>query len=342
MTNLPISQLLDSAPDGLVVVDEQGLIVFVNQTTNTLFGYEKDELLGQPIDRLIPKRFHARHQVDRQAYVDNPKVRPMGLGLDLVGTRKDGSEFPVEISLSPLAPAGQGRLFTAIVRDITERKQLQDERMILEAELETERERDRIAMDLHDGIMQDIYAATLSLELALEEAESAGDSNQKSLEHVIDQLHDVVRNIRSYIFDLRPREFSGDLVEAVTNLANEFGQNSQIHTYLEIRGRGAPSLPVSVAVYNIAHESLSNIQRHSRATEVNITLNLDDGLGVLEVVDNGVGFDLSADRSQSHRGLRNMHARARAVNGELQLSSEPGAGTKLAVRFPVESDKASV
>jgi signal transduction histidine kinase len=95
-------------------------------------------------------------------------------------------------------------------------------------------------------------------------------------------------------------------------------------------------------VYNIAHESLSNIQRHSRATEVNITLNLDDGLGVLEVVDNGVGFDLSADRSQSHRGLRNMHARARSVNGELQLSSEPGAGTKLAVRFPVESDKASV
>ncbi|HEY7465823.1 MAG TPA: PAS domain S-box protein [Dehalococcoidia bacterium] len=337
---LPIQELLDSAPDGFVVVDEQGVIVFANRTVETAFGYERNELLGQRIDILIPERLRRVHQTHREAYVHDPQVRPMGLGLDLVGRHKDGSEFPVEISLSPL-PRGQQTLFTAIVRDITDRKALEQERQALAAELETERERDRIAMDLHDGIMQDIYAATLSLELALDEAEVSGQSEQGSLEHVIDQLHGVVRNIRSYIFDLRPREFSGDLVEAVTNLTNEFGQNSQIATELEIRGNASVDLPTSMAVYNIAHECLSNIQRHSRASNVSVALEFDDGTGQLEVVDNGVGFDMGADRGQSHRGVRNMYARARAVAADLEMESAPGQGTRLVIRFPTSGHRAA-
>jgi two-component system CheB/CheR fusion protein len=335
---LPIQELLDSAPDGFVVVDDQGVIVFANRTIETVFGYERNELLGKRIGILIPERLRRIHQAHREAYVREPQVRPMGLGLDLVGLHKEGWEFPVEISLSPLT-SEKRRLFTAIVRDITERKALEDERQALAAELETGRERDRIAMDLHDGIMQDIYAATLSLELALDEAEVSGKTEQGSLEHVIDQLHDVVRNIRSYIFDLRPREFSGDLVEAVTNLVNEFGQNSQISTLLEIRGDASVDLPTSMAVYNIAHESLSNIQRHSQASSVRVSLELEDGDGRLEVQDNGVGFDTSVDRGQSHRGLRNMYARARAVDADLEMESAPGHGTRLLIRFPTSAGK---
>jgi len=331
---LPIRELLDSAPDGFVVVDDQGTIVLANHTTEQMFGYERDELLGKPVATLIPRRLHRVHHMHREAYVHDPNVRPMGLGLDLVGCRKDGSEFPVEISLSPLK-TGARTLFTAVVRDISERKVLEDERKALAAELETERERDRIAMDLHDGIMQDIYAATLALELALDEAEQAGDAEQTSLERVIDHLHGVLRNIRSYIFDLRPREFGGNLVEAVTNLTTEFGQNSQIQTLLEIRGEATVDLSTAMAVYNIAHESLSNIQRHSRAANVRVTLDLGDAGGVLEVADDGVGFDMVADRSQSHRGLRNMDARARSAEAELTLESAPGKGTRLTVRFPV-------
>jgi PAS domain S-box-containing protein len=337
---LPIQELLDSAPDGFVVVDERGVIVFANRTVEKVFGYQRDELLGQGIAVLIPERLRRVHQTHREAYVHDPKVRPMGLGLDLVGRRKDGSEFPLEISLSPLK-SGQQTLFTAIVRDITDRKALEDERHALAAELETERERDRIAMDLHDGIMQDIYAATLSLELALDDAELSGGAEHGSLEHVIDQLHGVVRNIRSYIFDLRPREFSGDLVEAVANLTNEFGQNSQIATELEIRGSASVDLPTSMAVYNIAHECLSNIQRHSQASSVSVVLELDNGTGQLEVVDNGVGFDMGADRGQSHRGLRNMYARARAVAADLEMESAPGEGTRLVIRFPTSGRRAA-
>ncbi len=340
MTNetLPIRDLLDSAPDGFVVVDEEGTIVLANHTTEQMFGYQRDELIGLPVHTLIPQRLQRVHQTHREAYVREPKVRPMGLGLDLVGCRKDGSEFALEISLSPLKTQDR-TLFTAVVRDVTERKGLEDERKALAAELEAERERDRIAMDLHDGIMQDIYAATLALELALDEAEQGPHGSQRAIERVIDQLHGVLRNIRSYIFDLRPREFGGNLAEAVSNLTTEFGQNAQIATALDIRGNATVELTTSLAVYNILHESLSNIQRHSHASRVNVRLELHGGAGQLEIDDDGVGFDMHADRGQSHRGLRNMQARARSVDAELNLESAPGKGTHLTVHFPIRSSQ---
>jgi PAS domain S-box-containing protein len=330
---LPIHELLDSAPDGFIVVDGAGLIVFANKTVERLFGYEPHLLIGQPVNTLIPQRLHEAHHEHRMSYVQDPKVRPMGLGLDLVGMRRDGSEFPLEISLSPLQTQAK-TFYTAIIRDISERKTLEDQRQALEVELETERERDRIAMDLHDGIMQDIYAATLGLELALDTDEEPSETDQ-SIERVIDQLHTVVRNIRSYIFDLRPREFNGSLTEAVTSLANEFQQNSQVPTDVEVVGNASPSLTTSMTVYSITHECLSNIQRHAAATQVKIRLEFDDQAGELEVEDNGVGFDASADRGQSHRGLRNMFARARSIDAEMNLDSSPGKGAKLKLRFPL-------
>ena len=237
---LPIRHLLDSAPDGFVVSDDAGVVVYANQTAEQQFGYERTELLGRNVVDLIPSRLAAAHSDHMTSYIQDPRVRPMGLGLDLVGRRKDGSEFPVEISLSPLQTADR-MLFTAVVRDISVRKELEEERMALEMELETERERDRIAMDLHDGIMQDIYAAALALELALGSDEDG--PKQDAMERVIEQLQRVVLNIRSYIFDLRPREFGGDLAEAISNLASEFEQNSQIATEASVHVDLEPGMP---------------------------------------------------------------------------------------------------
>jgi PAS domain S-box-containing protein len=332
---IDFAHLLESAPDGIVIADEGGLIVMANEQVSRIFGYDRTGLIGKPVEVLMPEARRDAHLQHRARYFESPTTRPMGLHLDLVGRRADGSEFPVEISLSPVLSEGR-MLVTAVIRDVSERRRLEGERERLRTELETERERHRIGMDLHDGIMQAIYAVGLTLELASDDLDGSPEEAKANLERAIDQLHGVVRDIRSYIFDLRPREFTGDLGSAVSNLAAEFRQNSQIDTFVEVSPDiGEVPQEAGVALYHVTHEALSNVRKHARASSVAIGLERSGGCLRLHITDNGRGFDTSSERGQTHRGLRNIVARIDTVRGQVEVRSAPGAGTTIVVDVPV-------
>ncbi|MGO8855858.1 MAG: PAS domain S-box protein [Steroidobacteraceae bacterium] len=159
-----LSNVLDSAPDAMMVVDASGSIVFLNRQVSTLFGFEASEVKGQRIEMLLPERFRGLHVQHCRGFVANGRRRPMGIGLKLFALRKDGTEFPVEVSLSPIADE-TGVLIIAAIRDLTERKRAEAALRASEAHLRTivETEPDCVQVVSPDGQLLELNAAGLAM-----------------------------------------------------------------------------------------------------------------------------------------------------------------------------------
>jgi signal transduction histidine kinase len=198
-------------------------------------------------------------------------------------------------------------------------------------------ERERIGMDLHDGIIQSIYGVGLALDYArMSLGEDPSQARQK-IEESIDALNDTIRDIRAYILDLRPRQFHGeDLKQGLQRLVDEFQANCVTHVNLLGPEDGLVDFPKAnaTALFHICQESLANIAKHARAEHAEVHLWTARERVLLEISDDGQGFDLRKMSVTLGHGLSNMHARARKVGGDVEITSAPGEGTTVLAWVP--------
>lgn len=325
--------IFDASPDGLLVVDQQGVIRAANPRTEELFGWTAGELTGQSVDVLVPEAVSETHRTHRSRFVADPHNRPMGVGLDLRGRRKDGTTFPVEISLSPWRPDDGEMRIICTVRDVSDYRRLQN---FSEGALRaTEEERQRIARELHDDTAQRLATLILRIRrLALEpDEERRGDL----LEAIRDEVVDATEGVKRMARGLRPPELEElGLDLAITAHVRGLREGADFEVETEL-GPVDPYLSdtAKLAVYRIVQEALSNARRHAQTDEALVRLYLEGSKVVAEVVDQGVGFLSSrALEGGGGLGLVGMRERATMVGGMLTIDSAPGEGTRVRVTVP--------
>ncbi len=198
-------------------------------------------------------------------------------------------------------------------------------------------ERERIGMDLHDGIIQSIYAVGLALDYARSSVDEEPSVARGKIDQAINDLDITIRDIRSYILDLRPRQFLGeDLMKGLEQLVEEFNANSRSQAILNGPRNGLMGLPTAnaTALFHICQEALANSAKHAQAGSVDVRLMTSGERVMLEITDDGRGFDLRKMSVTLGHGLSNMHVRAHKVSGDVEITSEPGSGTTVLAWVP--------
>ena len=345
--------LFESAPNGVLVADAKGLIVLANEKLENQFGYPLGELIGRPVEMLVPERFSAGHRSERENFSLAPEFRAMGAGRELYGRRKDGSEFRIEVGLNPIATSS-GDFIMATIVDITAR--ILSERKLKTALTERddlrrrfmqaqESERLRLAHELHDQTGQTLTAALLELK-ALESQLTDGErlrvrALRKSMENMGKTLHRVA-------WELRPASIDElGLTSALANYVSEWGSQYGIEADFLCRDPRLDSIAEEkrTAVYRIVQETLTNVAKHAQsATSVSVVIDRLDSTLRLTIEDNGPGIDAEAgdetgSKSRGGLGLAGIRERLTLIGGELEIESTLGAGTTIFARIPLDSEK---
>ena len=352
-----IRTLLETAAQAILAIDSGGSIVLANRMAGEMFGYAPDQLLGRPLQILLPERLRSRHAAHRAAFFSEPKSRPMGIGLELEGLRKDGSEFPIEVSLSDLQ-TGRGPLAVSFVSDITARKQSESALRDSERQLRAlagnlltaqEDERRRVARELHDDVTQRLAFLSIELgKLAGEIPDSLSETRTR-IRALQDQTLRASTEVRRLSHGLHPSVIEDfGLSIALEEFCEEYAKAQGIKVRFEgFIEDSQLSREGATCLYRVVQESLRNAAVHGRATEVCVELTADAESIHLSVRDNGTGFVTDSVRTKTGLGLVSMRERMRLVNGTLALSSQPGLGTEVLASVPLmgvgrETNKRSI
>ncbi len=333
-----LSGLLDSAMDAIIAIDESQCIVLYNRAAEAVFGWRVDQVMGQPLDKLIPERFRQRHaqHVKRFATV-GVTSRRMADGTVLHGQRASGEEFPIEASISQL-DTSEGKLLTVIVRDITEKVRAQEELSAFAAEAHAtlENEKKRVARELHDDLAQALTALKMDAIWVQGKLPAGSEAASSKLDEMLAVLDGTVAATRRIAADLRPLLLDDlGLASAVEWLVQSFIQRSGIACSLSVEEDMELHEPYATAVFRILQEVLANVGKHARASHAAVDIARNADALVLRVSDDGRGFSLTEPRKPESLGLMGLRERVRLLKGSMEIDSAPGRGTRISVRIPV-------
>ncbi len=324
-----------SSPHPVIVTErDTGRCLEVNDAGLTLFGYRRDEVIGQTV--LTLGLWPASGERDQ--FFAQLALKGTLRNIEVQLYTKDRTLRHCLVSCEPIELNGKACLVT-VGTDITEQKQAEEALRLQERILQQSREeRERISQDLHDNILQSLYAVGMQLEAS---KLVAGTSARKSKTHItqaIAQLNHLVLEVRHFIGLLHQRNASNmDFERALRQLINSFSSAGQTAPTLNIQPEVIPLIKADVGeqLLSIAREALSNSMRHAKASTRSITLRLIGPSIQLRVADDGIGFKTGRKRRRGH-GLTNMATRARHIGARFLLTSEPGQGTNVTVEVPLE------
>jgi PAS domain S-box-containing protein len=344
--------IVESAMDAIITVDESQRVVMFNAAAEAMFGYTQRDAIGAPLASFLPARFRDTHAAHVRRFGETGvSSRRMGALRVVAGVRRNGEEFPIDASISQHTDGAQ-KFYTVILRDVTERVVAERALLGSKEELQAlassahqarEQEQHRVARELHDELGQSLTALRMMVVWIRERTADADPELRAKLARMSTLLSETVAATRRISSELRPLILDDlGLVPALESLVEQFTDRTGIGCELKIDDTSLDFADAhKTAVFRIVQESLTNIAKHSQATQAEVAVRRGDDEIAINVSDNGIGFSSGGPRTQGSRGLLGMRERAYLLRGQMNILSAPGQGTTLQIRLPLASEKSA-